>query len=111
MRRFIIGLWRGEFRPAFAFWVGHAGVWLLGMLLFQFLSASLSMAAKPFVGLPLGLVFVAYNAIAFAGVVRSARKGICPRWIRVIAGLASAALVLSSCWVPLYFLGRPLIML
>ncbi len=111
MRRFIIRLWRGEFRPAFAFWVAHAGVWLLGMLLFQFLSTSLSMAVKPLVGVPLGLVLVAYNVIAFAGAVRSARKAACPGWLRVMAGLASAALVLLSVWVPLYFLGRPLIVL
>jgi hypothetical protein len=72
-------LWRGEFRPAFAFWVAHAqSIWLLGMLLFQFLSASLSMAGKPLVGVPLGLVFVAYNAIAFAGVVRSAERAPAP---------------------------------
>ena len=111
MRTFIIRLWRGELTPAGTFWGAHVAVWVLGMLLFQWLSAVLSMAAKPLVGLPLGLVFVGYNAIACVGVVRSTRKTDPKRWPQVVMTLASLLLWLLSCWVPLYFLGRPLIAL
>ena len=111
MRSLIIRLWRGEFGPAGTFWVAHVAVWALGMLLFQVLSMSLGMGAKPFVGLPLGLVFVGYNAIACIGVVRSTRKQGRQGWSQAIMILASALLLLLSCWVPLYFLGRPLIAL
>ena len=111
MRSFIIRLWRGELTPAGTFWGGHVVVWVLGMLLFQLLSAFLSMAAKPFIGLPLGLVFVGYNTIACVGVARSTRKKDRKRWSQVIMTLVSGLLWLLSCWVPLYFLGRPLIVL
>jgi len=111
MRSFIIRLWRGDLSPAGTFWGAHVAVWALGMLLFQWLSASLSMAAKPLVGLPLGLVFVGYNTIACVGVVRSARKKNRQQWPQVVMTLASVLLWLLSCWVPLYFLGRPLIAL
>ena len=111
MRVFIIRLWRGNLSPAGAFWAAHVAVWVLGMLFFQFLSMSLSMTTKPLVGLPLGLVFLVYNAVAFVGVVRSTRNGSVKSWLRVIMCLASALLLLLSCWVALYFLGRPLISL
>jgi hypothetical protein len=111
MRFLIIRLWRGELSPAGTFWVAHVAVWVLGMLLFQVLSVSLSMATKPLVGLPLGLVFVGYNAVACISVARSTRKRSRKGWAQVIMPLASGLLLLLSCWVPLYFLGRPLIAL
>jgi len=111
MRSFIIRLWRGDLTAAGTFWGAHVGVWVLGMLLFQLLSGFLSMGAKPLVGLPLGLVFVGYNTIACVGVVRSTRKTDRQRWPQVVMTLASGLLWLLSCWVPLYFLGRPLIAL
>ena len=111
MRFYIIRLWRGEFGATHTFWVAHVVLWALGMFLFQLLSTFLSMEAKPFVGLPLGLIFVGYNIVAYVGVVRSTRKGNRTRWPRVIMILVSLLLLLLSCWVPLYFLGRPLIAL
>ncbi len=111
MRILIIRLWRGELSPAGTFWVAHVAVWILGMLVFQLLSSSLSMGTKPLVGLPLGLVFVGYNAVACVGVIRSTRKQGRKGWSQVIMPLASGLLLLLSCWVPLYFLGRPLIVL
>ncbi|MBN2313389.1 MAG: hypothetical protein JXM79_05630 [Sedimentisphaerales bacterium] len=111
MRSFIIRLWRGELPPAGTFWGAHVAVLALGMLLFQWLSTVLSMDAQPLVGLPLGLIFVGYNTIACVGVVRSTRKRDKKRWPQVVMILASVLLWLLSCWVPLYFLGRPLIAL
>lgn len=111
MRFIIIRLWRGELSPAGTFWVAHVAVWVLGMLVFQLLSASLSMGTKPLVGLPLGLVFVGFNAVACVGVIRSTRKQGRKGWSRIIMIVASVLLLLLSCWVPLYFLGRPLIVL
>jgi len=111
MRSFIIKLWRGNLSPAGAFCVAHVAVWVLGMLFFQLLSNFLSMATKPLVGLPLGFVFLVYNAVAFVGVVRSTRSGTVKKWLRIIICLASSLLLLLSCWIPLYFLGRPLVRL
>ena len=111
MRSLIIKLWRGELSPVVTFWGAHVAVWALGMLLFQLLSMSLSMATKPLVGLPLGLVFVGYNIVACVSVARSTRKRSRKGWTQVIMPVASGLLLLLSCWVPLYFLGRPLIAL
>ena len=111
MRFLLIKLWRGELSPAGTFWAAHVAVWALGMLLFQWLSGFLSMAAKPFVGLPLGLVFVGYNAVACMGVVRSTRKQDRKGGAQTVMPLVSVLLLLLSCWVPLYFLGRSLIVL
>ncbi|MBN1807296.1 MAG: hypothetical protein JW837_18770 [Sedimentisphaerales bacterium] len=108
MRFFIIGLWRGNLGPANTFWAAHVAVWGIGMFFFQFLSKFLSMNAKPLIGLPLGLVFLAYNVAAFVGVIRSTRNAKVKRWSRIVMCLASAMLLLLSCWVALYFLGRPM---
>ena len=93
---------------AWAFWVAHTAVWLSGMGFFQLLSASISMAAKPVVGVPMGLLFVFYNMLALVGVTRSARRGGTKRVFRFAAVFASALLLVLSAWVPLYFLGRPI---
>jgi hypothetical protein len=107
----MISLWRGNFSPASTFWAAHVAVWVVGMIFFQFLSKFLSMNTKPLVGLPLGIVFLVYNAVALVGVVRSTRNGNVKKSLRIIMCLASALLLLLSCWVALYFLGRPLISL
>jgi len=111
MRVFLIRLWRGNLSPTGTFWAAHVAVWVVGMIFFQFLSRFLSMNTKPLVGLPLGLVFLVYNAVAFVGVVRSTRNGNVKKWLRIIMCLASGLILLLSCWVALYFLGRPLISL
>jgi hypothetical protein len=111
MWSFIIRLWRGNLGPTVTFWAAHVAVWMLGMIFFQFLSMFLSMNLKPPIGLPLGLVFLIYNVVAFVGVLRSAQDGNVKKGLRAIICSVSAILLLLSCWIPLYFLGRPLISL
>ena len=92
MRRLFLELWRGEMTLAWAFWVAHTAVWLSGMVFSQLLSISISMAAKPVVGVPFGLIFVFYNVLALVGVTRSARRGDSKRVFRFAAVFTSMSL-------------------
>ena len=110
MYRFLKQLGQGDFSLGRTFLGAHLGVWLIGIVFFQLLSAHLSMALKRPIGLPLGLIFVAYNILAFLGVIRSARQQD-KAWFRLVAPLLSFLLLLLSLWIPLYFYGRPLLIL
>jgi hypothetical protein len=104
------GLWRGEWGLARAFGLGHVLVWVLAVAAFQAISLTLGMGPRRAVGTPLGLLFAAYNGVALVGVVRSARhagRGV----LRWMAPPVSVLLTLAALWVPLYFWGRPLIVL
>ena len=93
------------------FWIAHVTVWISGMIIFNFLSDIINMANKPFIGMPLGMLFVIYNIIALLGVIQSSTKHKTNKVMRVIAIIISAYLFLVSVYVPVYFWGRPIIML
>ena len=100
-------LWRGGMPLGRAFLLAHLIVWIICVILFQLLSTVLSQGARTILGTPLGLLFVAYNVLAFTGVFRAARKRLGTP--AVIAAFVSGLLALLSLWVPLYFYGRPLL--
>ena len=94
-----------------AFWVAHVTVWLAGVIFFQILSISIGQALGAAVGLPLGLIFVIYNMLALVGVARSERGRVGQPVLRITAVFTSALLLVLSAWVPLYFYGRPIILI
>jgi hypothetical protein len=104
-------LWQGEMSLARTFLLAHVVVWLVGVFFFQLLSVSISMAAKPAIGVPLGVLFVVYNFFALVSVARSARRRGSRRVFRIAAVLTSVLLLALSVWVPLYFLGRPIFLI
>jgi hypothetical protein len=110
VRDWLIHLWRGDLTLGRAFGWAHLAVWVLGIILFQLLSSSLSMAMKRPIGTSLGFVFVAYNIVALVGVFRSAgrRKH---GWLRLVVPFLSVILAVLSLWIPVYFYGRPIFIL
>jgi len=79
-------------------------------VLLELLSDTLSMYERRLVGMPLGILFVVFNIIALIAVVRASSKHEHIA-IRYGARATSAVLLLLSLWVPVYFYGRPLIVL
>jgi hypothetical protein len=111
MFKFYSKLWRGELKLAHTFWIANVAVWLACMFFFHLLSKVLSMSSGPVVGMPLGLIFVIYNAVALSGVIRSSRKGGTKKIYGFFTILISFLLLILSLWVPIYFYGKPLIRL
>jgi hypothetical protein len=103
-------LLNGERCLGYTLWVFHVAVWLLVLVLLEFLSKTLGMSARRLVGTPIGILFVVFNIIALMAVVKASGKqnSITKK---VGARAISAGLLILSLWAPVYFYGRPLIVL